>query len=79
MEMGLGNLPYAMAMTFSPTKGDGWTEMIIAVLTILTFCIMLVCGQEVPEYLIGLMGLILGFYFGNQNTKYQPKTPSKAS
>lgn len=73
MDVGISNLPYALMMTFSPTKGDGWTEMIIAVLTILTFCIMLLCGQDIPEYLIGLMGLILGFYFGNQNTKYISK------
>ena len=67
----IDNLPFALLMTFSPTKGEGWTESIIAVLLILTFGISLLLNKNIPDYFVGLIGLILGFYFGNQNTKYQ--------
>jgi membrane-bound ClpP family serine protease len=61
-------------MTFSPNKGDGWVEAIIAVLVVLTFCILLFTDGNVPDSVVGIVGLILGFYFGNQNVKYQAKT-----
>lgn len=69
----LGNLPYALLMTFSPSRGEGWTEAIIAILMILIFGIALLIGTEIPEYFVGAIGVMLGFYFGNQNTKYKQK------
>lgn len=73
----LSNLPYALMVTFSPEKGEGWVEALLAIFVILTFCILLFTDQNIPEYVVGLVGLILGFYFGNQNTRYKkPKTSS---
>lgn len=68
------NLPYSMALTFNPHKGEGWTESIIAVMIVLTFCLTTIMyNGEVSSTVAGMIGMIMGFYFGHQNKKYIKK------
>lgn len=69
--MRLENLLYTMTMTFSPKKGDGWTEAVMAIFFSITFCMLMAFQKEIPQFFIAIIGIIVGFYFGNQNTKYK--------
>lgn len=53
-----------LATVFDPTDGDGWQESMIAVLLIVVVAVLMLLGKTVPEWLVGIMGMIAGFFFG---------------
>ena len=48
------------------------TQSLIALLLLVTTCYLYVTSTSVPTELIGLDGLVLGFYFGNK-VNYQTR------
>lgn len=68
--MNLAQLAHGVAVTMDPNDGDGWRETIIASLMIVgTFALMFL-GREIPSWLIGLISLVAGFYFGDKVRKH---------
>lgn len=44
----------------------GGISGVVAVLTVATICYLAVTGKDVPDVLSNAVGLVIGFYFGNQ-------------
>lgn len=44
-------------------------QALITVIVVLTLCYMFLAGRDVPESLIGMAMLILGFWFGTKSQK----------
>jgi len=59
-----------LVMTFDPQDGDGWRETIVATLFIVGVFTLMFIGKDVPEWLIGLIALVAGFYFGDKSRKH---------
>lgn len=57
-------------MTLDPQEGDGWRETAVAVLFIIGVFGLMFIGREIPAWLIGLISLVAGFYFGDKSSKH---------
>jgi len=62
---------FMLKQVFNSKKGEGATETIIACILVLTFCAMMFFNKQVPAELIGIMSLVVGYYFGNKELKYK--------
>lgn len=54
-----------LGYTFDSEQGKGWTQTILAILLTLTWIYFMVVDLSYPV-LDGIMGLIVGIYFGHQ-------------
>jgi hypothetical protein len=43
--------------------GVQWMRFFLALMLTGVFCYLLVTGREVPDFLIGIMGMVVGVYF----------------
>lgn len=59
-----------VVMTLDPQDGDGWKETIIAIMLILGTFVLMFLGREVPTWLVGVVSLVAGAYFGAKATKH---------
>jgi hypothetical protein len=41
-------------------------QSIIAIILVATLCVMLLAGTAIPDLLIGVTGVVIGFYFGTR-------------
>lgn len=53
-------------MVSTPSKPDVFlfVQSIIALVLTITLCAMLLQGAAIPDLLIGISGIVIGFYFG---------------
>lgn len=59
-----------LAATMDPYDGDGIRETIIATLFIVGVFTLMFMEREIPTWLIGLISLVAGFYFGDKTRKH---------
>jgi len=52
-----------MSLLTSIAKGNGLVRSLLALLVICTLCAMFLLQRAVPAELLGLAGIILGWYF----------------
>lgn len=66
----MNDFTFMLSQVFNSKKGEGTTETILAIILVLTFCVMMFFNKVIPAELVGIVSLVVGFYFGKKQLKY---------